>query len=297
MGYFKMRATLRGIKPSVTRTFCAPADISFLDLHLIVQVMAGWGGRYPHRFVTGDKKIGAKDFGVFEEADETVENYVGSRMVYEYGQYAVDLRFLGGSVSEEDHPVVSEGAEEFPPDECKNPDEYLDVLKILDDPSDPSYIDMVAWISNVKAAQDIGEINKEFAERWERIGKIEGRIPFNVGATIGALLITGSEGFFYDTEKKILTEESDGSGRYLPIEPEKEESVKNIASLYAGHIGIKSDSLLDTLLEDGYRQGWEEYAENFLDEISDGWADRHGYIIECYSDSDIAKMMDAFGQS
>ena len=137
-------------------------------------------------------------------------------------------------------------------------------------------------------------INKDFSENWERIGKINGRIPFNVAAAIGALLITSIDDYYYDTEKKILTEESDGSKRFIPI---KDESgfVETLVGMYSDLIGLK-DATLEKLLEDEYRPGWEDYAENFLDEITDSWADGCNFIVENYADSDISKMMDVFGE-
>ena len=71
--------------------------------------------------------------------------------------------------------------------------------------------------------------------------------------------------------------------------------VDTLAGMYSDLIGLKGGNL-EKLLEDEYRQGWEEYAENFLDEITDHWADAHGFIVESYADSDIAKMMDVFGE-
>lgn len=293
MATFRMRATLRGIKPSTTRTFAAPTDISFLDLHLIIQAIAGWGGRYSHCFRIGEKKIGAKDYGVLEEADEMVEDYLDNKITYEFGEFTVDLMFLKGKTEETAVPVILEGSEDFPPEECKDLDEYLDVLKVMEDPSNPSYDDISSWLKTVSDCQQAEEVNKDFRENWERMGKIEGRVPFNVAAAVGALLITGCDGYFYDSEKKILTEESDGSARYIPVEL-KDNFINHLAEIYCGMIDLKSDNPIEDLLEDEYRQGWEEYAENFLDEITDHWADDHGFIVESYADSDISKMMAVF---
>ena len=289
-----MRASVRSLDPPASRVFAVPSGISFLDLHLLLQAMAGWGSRNSHRFTVGDKSIGPADFGVSEEADESVEDYSGSRVVYEYGPFTVDLMFLKGKTQDVEKPHILEATGYFPPEECKDLGEYAEVLAIREDPSDPSHLNICSWMEEVENSQDADALNKEFDETWEPIGRIEGRIPFNVGATIGALLITGSEGYFYDRDKKRITEESDGSGRYLPIEPSKEAFVQTLAGLYADMAGVKSDNLLETLLEDEHRQGWEEYAENFLDEVTDRWADRHGFIVEAYADSDISKMMEAF---
>lgn len=291
---YRLRASVRGIAPPASRVFSVPSDISFLDLHLLIQAMAGWGARNSHCFRVGDKKIGPADFGVFEEADESIEVYEGSRITYEYGPFFVDLMFLKGKTQDTEKPVILEASGYFPPEECKDLEEYAEVLSVRDDPSDPSCANVTSWLQEVEDSQDTEALNKELSETWERIGKIEGRIPFNVGATIGALLITGSEGFYYDREKKRITEESDGSERYLAIEPSKEEFVHTLAGIYADLNGIKSDDLLGTLLEDEYRQGWEEYAENFLDEVTDRWADSRGFLVEAYADSDLAHMMDSF---
>jgi len=113
-----------------------------------------------------------------------------------------------------------------------------------------------------------------------------------VAAAIGALLITGIDDYYYDTEKKRLTEESDGSKRFVPVK-DTSGFVDTLVGMYSDLIDLK-DATLDKLLEDEYRPGWEEYAENFLDEISDSWADGCKFIVESYADSDISKMMNVF---
>ncbi len=295
MESIRMRATLRGVKPPVRRTLAFPSDIAFIDLHLLLQAAAGWGGRYTHRFTVDGKKIGPADYQVSEEADESVGEYEGTRPVYEYGPYTVDLMYLKGKTQDTEFPVILESEGLFPPEECKDLDEYFDVLKTLDDPSDPAHADTVSWMKSVEDGQDTEALNKEFSEGWERIGKINGRVPFNVAAAVGALLITGIDGYYYDSGKKRLTEESDGSDNFVPVEL-KDGFVETLAGMYSDLIGLENGSL-EILLEDEHRQGWEEYAENFLDEITDHWADANGFIVESYADSDISKMMDVFDGS
>ena len=293
MECYRIRATLRELKPPTRRTFLIPQDTSFIDLHLLIQSMAGWGDRYTHRFVVKDRKIGPEDFGVSEEAHEYLAEYADDfRPVYEYGPFTVDLMMLKGKAAESDFPVITESEELFPPDECKSLQEFIDVLDILDNPSDPSYKGISDWMKEVEETQDTDTLNKDFSENWERIGKISGRVPFNVAAAIGALLITGIDDYYYDTEKKRLTEESDGSKRFVPVN-DTSGFVDTLVGMYSDLIGLK-DATLDKLLEDEYRPGWEEYAENFLDEISDSWADGCIFIVESYADSDISKMMNVF---
>lgn len=293
MESIRMRASLRDSPLQVRRTFAFPADVKFIDLHLIIQAMAGWGGENSHRFAIGSKRIGAADFGVLEEADESVSDYVGTRPVYTCGPFTVDLMFLKGRSPDIDSPVIQEAEGYFPPEECKSMEEYDEVLSILEDPQDPSYGEIASWMRSVEECQDTESVNREFSEKWERIGKINGRIPFNVAAAAGALLITGIDDYYYDTQKRILTEESDGSDRFIPVRQE-DSFVDTLAGMYCDMMGIENGNLA-LLLEDAYRQGWEEYAENFLDEIVDHWADAHGYIVESYADSDISKMMSVFG--
>lgn len=294
MESIRMRVSLRGVKPPVRRTLAFPSDIAFIDLHLIIQAAAGWGSRYTHRFDVDGKRIGPADYQVSEEADEKVSEYEGSRIVYEYGPFTADIIYLKGKTQDTDFPIILESEGLFPPEECKDLEEYFEVLKTLDDPADPAHADTVSWMKSVEDSQDTEALNKEFSEGWERIGEIAGRVPFNVAAAVGALLITGIDGYYYDSEKKRLTEETDGSAKFVPVELE-DGFVDTLAGMYSDLIGLKGGNL-EKLLEDEYRQGWEEYAENFLDEITDHWADAHGFIVESYADSDIAKMMDVFGE-
>ncbi|MBQ4412137.1 MAG: hypothetical protein II848_04930, partial [Candidatus Methanomethylophilus sp.] len=125
---FRLRASVRGLNPPASRVLAVPSGISFLDLHMLLQAVAGWGSRNSHRFVAGDKRIGPADFGVSEEADETVEDYSGSRISYEYGPFVTDIMFLKGKTQDTEKPVILEAKGYFPPEECKDMDEYAEVL-------------------------------------------------------------------------------------------------------------------------------------------------------------------------
>jgi hypothetical protein len=150
---YRLRASVRGIAPPAFRVFSVPSDISFLDLHLLIQAMAGWGARNSHCFRVDDKKIGPADFGVFEEADESIEVYEGSRITCEYGPFFVDLMFLKGKTQDTEKPVILEASGYFPPEECKDLEEYAEVLSVRDDPSDPSCANITSWLQEVEDSQ------------------------------------------------------------------------------------------------------------------------------------------------
>ena len=44
MSSYKLKVKLKGIEPAVTRTISVPKDITFRDLHNILQVAMGWKG-------------------------------------------------------------------------------------------------------------------------------------------------------------------------------------------------------------------------------------------------------------
>ena len=132
MESIRMRVSLRGVKPPVRRTLAFPSDIAFIDLHLIIQAAAGWGGRYTHRFDVDGKRIGPADYQVSEEADEKVSEYEGSRIVYEYGPFTADIMYLKGKTQDTDFPIILESEGLFPPEECKDLEEYFEVLRTLD---------------------------------------------------------------------------------------------------------------------------------------------------------------------
>ena len=41
MSAYKLKVTLKGIKPFITRTIAVPKDVTFADLHKIIQVAMG----------------------------------------------------------------------------------------------------------------------------------------------------------------------------------------------------------------------------------------------------------------
>lgn len=291
MSAFKIRFSQRGAEPAVVRTLLIPSECTFLDLHLILQRTLGWSDEFDHTFDVDGKTIGPKAEGVFEEADEHMSIYEGSRTVYVCGGWTFDIVFQKGSKEDVEKPCIIASEGYFPPNGIMDQDEYIE---FLDGIEAPERIGDLGYLEKTREVQEAENVNKDLSE-WDYIGPINGRIPFGAGAAIAALLISGCEGYYYDTLERRLTEETDGSDRYLPVSSE-EGLVGELAAMYLEKEGVSSDDPLATVLGDDMREGWEEYAENFLDEITDDWADRYGFLINRQEDSDIDEIMQLFGK-
>ena len=156
----QFKITLDHIEPPIWRRILLTGDLTFADVHLILQAAMGWQNSHLHEFRLGDRRVGVPDPEAGEIEDERkvrlaqVELQAGEtfRYVYDFGDgwtHAIlvekvvpaDTRFL--------YPVCMAGARACPPEDSGGPPGYAEFLRKISDPEDEEHDHMVAWIGGV----------------------------------------------------------------------------------------------------------------------------------------------------
>jgi len=154
---YRIKVTLRGVRPPVWRRLIIPSDLELAELHRVLQTAMGWSDRHPHRFRVEDvaeaQRAGAEPVARDRQGvpfDELAPSQ-GSRVVYEYG-----------SPAGWHHDVVVEavthgkcsrircigGKRRCPPEDCGGPQGYAELRVAFADPSHGSHARARQWLGN-----------------------------------------------------------------------------------------------------------------------------------------------------
>jgi len=172
---YQLRIDLDDARPPIWRRVLVPADITFGDLHIIIQAVMAWGGYHLHLFTAEGWDIGVPDFDepwtsdFLEEDLELVQDYltdVGDRVKYEYDfgdgwMHTIKLEKITEPDPRQHYPVCIKGRRACPPDDVGGTWGYADFLDALGDPSHPDHDGMSEWIGGEFDAEafDLGAAN------------------------------------------------------------------------------------------------------------------------------------------
>ncbi len=159
---YRLKVTLKGIRPPIWRRLLVPADITLEQLHDAIQIAMGWSDSHSHLFRAGDQVIGvprpeleeAFDGPLLDETEATLSEVApgeGARITYEYdfGDSWVH-EILVEKILPPDpslrHPVCVKGRRACPPEDCGGPWGYAEMLEALADPEHPDHDETVEWV-------------------------------------------------------------------------------------------------------------------------------------------------------
>jgi hypothetical protein len=163
---YQFKITLRDIRPPIWRRIQVPADYSFWDLHVAIQDAMGWEDSHLHAFFIINPKT-----GVEEEIGNTGDNFPdegsielvrrlklsqyftseNSKALYEYDfgddwLHDIVLEKILPIEKNVEYPVCIAGKRHCPPEDCGGPLGYMDILKILSNPDDDEYEEIIEWL-------------------------------------------------------------------------------------------------------------------------------------------------------
>ncbi len=152
------------IKPKIWRKFIVPSDITFADLHHIVQAVMGWDNAHLYQFFkdyNGDRigMIFDDGWGLDDMLDaETVKisDYLankGDSIYYEYDfgdgwQHLIKVKELKKDEKHRDgnYPRCLEGANACPPEDCGGFGGFEYLMEVLSNKKHPEHKDMKEWM-------------------------------------------------------------------------------------------------------------------------------------------------------
>jgi len=159
----QLKIALDHIKPAIWRRVVVNEDLTFLQLHYVIQSAMGWHDAHLHEFSVGSPpvRIGSKppvDFGDFD--DEPLMPEKTTRLTqlagvkkfrywYDFGDdwmhtITIEKRLPPDAGAPPAQLVAGESA--CPPEDCGGPYGYASLLETLADPADPEREDYLDWL-------------------------------------------------------------------------------------------------------------------------------------------------------
>ena len=167
--YFQLQISLQGVKPLIWRRFIVKDDITFHELHRIIQIVMGWENYHAYEFVINDTCVegeGDSEFcvdsiwrGFYSKGKRVasreafVRDFLTSEKqqfeyIYDLGDNWVHRIVVEKILSTcEYEAVVLDGARCCPPEDSGGVHGYLEMLEIKKDPSHELYQEyIVDWL-------------------------------------------------------------------------------------------------------------------------------------------------------
>jgi hypothetical protein len=163
---FQFKVTLKGVKPAVWRRFQVPESYTFWDLHVAIQDVFGWDDYHLHEFELMNPESGEiatigipEGMGLFEReilagwkqriSAWFSKDYRSALYTYDFGdewEHIVKLEKILPREAKKKYPVCVAGKRACPPEDCGGVWGYGDFLKVLKDPDNEEYEDMLNWV-------------------------------------------------------------------------------------------------------------------------------------------------------
>lgn len=160
----QLKIVLDHLKPAVWRRVIVNDDLTFLQLHRVIQEAMGWEDGHLHEFSVGTPpmRIGTKppiDFGGFDDEPLTpeittrlakmLEGRKKFRYWYDFGDdwmhtVTIEKRLPPDASAPPAQLVAGEFA--CPPEDCGGPYGYANLLEALADPAHPEREDYLDWL-------------------------------------------------------------------------------------------------------------------------------------------------------
>lgn len=152
---YELEVALSGINPKIFRRFSVPGTITLSQLSRAIQSAMGWHGGHLYEFVVGgqsygdpDPEIRMKDArrirlqAIIDQPRSTFQ------YIYDFGddwRHQVTVRNIRPIRPGETVPNLIDGGRACPPEDVGGIPGYDNFLRIMADPTDPEYEDMLGW--------------------------------------------------------------------------------------------------------------------------------------------------------
>ncbi len=175
---------LQGSKPKIWRRVLVPEDMTFHDLHYIIQFAMGWTHSHLHQFIVGkyQRRIGIPfddDFDEMEDSREikinSILNVPKAKIVYEYDfgdgwEHIVEVKKLHESEAGKTYPLLFGGAMACPPEDCGGIWGYQDLVEKMKQKGTEEYEDLVEWLGGEFDPEefDMDKFNKLYFKNFKK---------------------------------------------------------------------------------------------------------------------------------
>ena len=179
-GTRRLRITLDDTEPVISRTVDVPADISFLDLHDIIQTAMGWYDVHLHSFSVPGRRLVIEDIPEGEDGpfgctvigeDTPIAMFEGIvlRYTYDFGDdWIHTIEWMRSSDKPSEHPRLVAWKGVCPPEDCGGVWGYRDFMKIMGNPRDPRRKGLAEWAAEAGYGEWSEDAVRRTFEVWRK---------------------------------------------------------------------------------------------------------------------------------
>jgi hypothetical protein len=166
MEILQIKIDLDGSNPKITRTVLVRDDMSFYDLHSVIQAAMGWYNCHLHQFHIGqmyrgiiighgdeDRDSDFGDWGELEGNEILLSEYLkaGTKIKYEYDFgdgwfHTIAVQKVLPFDASIKYPALVKGKNACPPEDCGGIGGYYDLIETVNDPKNSESKDMRSWL-------------------------------------------------------------------------------------------------------------------------------------------------------
>jgi hypothetical protein len=170
MKCYKLKVKLLNISKSpIWRDILVHDDITFEELHHIIQMTMGWGSCHMHQFIVGNRRNGVyigisedelgsfdTDMDQLDHSEVLISQYlkkVKDKCWYEYDfgdgwEHEVNLLEIVDVSKDQPIPFVLKGKGACPPEDCGGPWGYEELKETIKNPKAAGYEEMIEWVGD-----------------------------------------------------------------------------------------------------------------------------------------------------
>lgn len=178
--------TLSASKPKIWRRVLVPADLTFHELHYVIQFSMGWTNSHLHQFIVGrhDRCIGMPFDDGFDDMEMEDGRKVNisellsapkDKIKYEYDfgdgwEHIIEVKKVLQPEAQKKYPIVTGGAMACPPEDCGGIWGYANLVETMKKKDTDEYEEMLEWLGEEfdPAEFDMESINNEFFKNFKK---------------------------------------------------------------------------------------------------------------------------------
>jgi len=169
---YRLKITLRDVRPSVWRRIETFADTTLEKLHLVIQAAMGWEDAHLHSFVVGRSQFGPRDSGCpLDERGVRLDSIAGLKERFEYDydfgdgwSHGIVVESIGAPEKGVSYPRFIGGRNACPPEDVGGPYGYEELLEAIADPDHQRHDELKEWIGGAfdPASFEVARIEAAF---------------------------------------------------------------------------------------------------------------------------------------
>lgn len=188
---YRLKITLRGVKPPIWRRVEVPGGVSLLSVHEILNEAMGWSDGHLHDFEIDGVEYTTPDEDWDRPAEDdarwrldAVVTQVGTKFRYRYDfgdgwEHDVVVEAIGAPVAGVVYPRVTAGRRSCPPEDCGGPWGYAELLEVIADPSHERHAELADWLGEGfdPEAFSLPQTNEILADRFADLRPLRRTTP------------------------------------------------------------------------------------------------------------------------